>query len=325
MKALRLLLVTFSVAFASSCGTTSTACSASNCQGCCDQTGTCQPGVTNNTCGAAGSMCQFCSGTQVCTAGQCVTSGNTGGGNGGGAGGGSATGGGTATGGGSGTTDGGACGPGNCAGCCSTSGACVMQQSANRCGIGGNACAPCPGGNSCNSGVCTACNGCIDNNTGACAIGASVGACGSGGNACAVCDAQTQACVNGTCQSASCDATNCNGCCEGTTCVTPGMMSASRCGQGMNGAVCVECNVDQNCDASSRTCVMGPPTPDGGGVFPGFDGGFPSFDGGFDFCAIAGRPCGAGSCCDFTFPPACIPAGMTCTMGGTCQASGQCG
>ncbi|PZR12280.1 MAG: hypothetical protein DI536_15360 [Archangium gephyra] len=328
MKALRLFVVSLFVAFASSsCGTTTTGCNANTCEGCCDATGSCQPGGSINSCGVGGAACQFCVGMQVCTVGQCVAQSGLGGGSGTGGGSGSTGGGSATTGGGSGTTDGGACGPGNCAGCCSQSGACVLQQSANRCGTNGDRCEVCPGGNSCNAGVCTPCNGCIDSTTGACAIGTAVTACGTGANACQVCDAATQACVNGACVSANCDATNCNGCCEGTTCVLPGMMSAVRCGQGANGLACVPCDVDQTCNASSRTCQAGPPPSDGGLTFPGLDGGFPGFgDGGFDLCGIAGRPCGAGSCCDFSLAgPTCISPGTACMLGGTCQASGQCG
>ncbi len=338
MKALRLFLVVSSVALTgvlSACGTTSTRCNTNNCDGCCDVTGTCQPGAANLACGITGAQCQTCTTAQVCTAGQCVDSNSGTGGGSGTTGGGTGTGGGTTTGGGSGTTGGGS---GGCdatlcpTGCCSMNGACVTALTPNRCGTGGDPCQPCLGGETCASGVCTACNGCIDASNGTCAAGTSVTACGTGGSVCLACDSATQACVNGACVSASCDSTNCNGCCDGTTCVTPAMMSASRCGQVTNGAACVMCGFDETCNSAQRACQ---PLPNNdGGTLPGFDGGFPSFDGGFpgfdggvpDLCSLFGSPCMSGECCDFSIPmPACVARGAMCTLtGGVCQGSGVC-
>ena len=69
-------------------------CSVSNCAGCCDASGECQPGTLATACGLSGAACTAC-GPQTCNLGFCGNgSGNTGGGSG-------------STGGGSGTTGGG--------------------------------------------------------------------------------------------------------------------------------------------------------------------------------------------------------------------------
>src|SRR4051794_1502696 len=41
-------------------------CSADNCTGCCDDTGSCANGNTKDACGANGITCQTCNGTQSC-------------------------------------------------------------------------------------------------------------------------------------------------------------------------------------------------------------------------------------------------------------------
>jgi hypothetical protein len=65
------------------------ACNSTNCNGCCDSSGTCQGGTSTSSCGASANLCDVCVGTQLCQAGRC-TSGGTGGGFGGGFGGGPA-------------------------------------------------------------------------------------------------------------------------------------------------------------------------------------------------------------------------------------------
>ncbi|MFT3710333.1 MAG: hypothetical protein QM817_22145 [Archangium sp.] len=47
---------------------TSSTCGAANCNGCCDDTGTCFMGQSASACGSAGATCAVCSGTQTCTA-----------------------------------------------------------------------------------------------------------------------------------------------------------------------------------------------------------------------------------------------------------------
>ena len=90
--------------FASSCGTTSTACSSSNCSGCCDNQGACVTAVNAERCGANGAACQACRLGDACLLGVCAgaTAGGAGGGGGstgGGTGGGTSTDGGSSDGG----------------------------------------------------------------------------------------------------------------------------------------------------------------------------------------------------------------------------------
>lgn len=46
-------------------GTSASSCSSKNCAGCC-QSGVCQPGNTNFSCGFAGTICDICIGTDTC-------------------------------------------------------------------------------------------------------------------------------------------------------------------------------------------------------------------------------------------------------------------
>jgi hypothetical protein len=148
-----------------SCGS-KVPCSPSSCQGCCDSTGACQSGLSNNSCGRVGSVCTACGAGFSCFSGGCIS---TGSGNGGGAaangggtnasgGGTSGFGGGTGFGGGVGATGGGSglgggvgaagggsgstCDPTNCAGCCQ-GGTCMPGTSTSVCGFLGNNCQSC--------------------------------------------------------------------------------------------------------------------------------------------------------------------------------------
>lgn len=76
-----------------STGGTKIPCTVSNCGGCCDATGACQPGNGVDACGTKAGACAVCQTNQICSAGQCVAGGGTGGGAGG-SGGGAGTGGG---------------------------------------------------------------------------------------------------------------------------------------------------------------------------------------------------------------------------------------
>jgi hypothetical protein len=42
------------------------ACSTTNCPGCCDSNGRCQPGTTNEACGIHGGVCQTCVAPRTC-------------------------------------------------------------------------------------------------------------------------------------------------------------------------------------------------------------------------------------------------------------------
>jgi hypothetical protein len=99
---MRQLELVATVLLAAGCGT-QPICGPTNCDGCCDASGTCQAGTTTVACGAQGSTCEACSGAS-CFAGACIPAGGSGGGGGGGSsgvgGGNTAVGGGGATGGG---------------------------------------------------------------------------------------------------------------------------------------------------------------------------------------------------------------------------------
>ncbi len=303
-------------------------CNASNCDGCCDDTGSCFAGISTEACGAAGQSCSVCTAGQQCSkvdvnsnfGGRCTGGSATGGGNGntdGGTGGGSATGGGGgSTGGGSGNTDGGTCGPANCPnGCCSATGVCITNTTPSRCGVGGNACTSCMMGNTCVSGACTPCTGCIDINTGACQGGMSNDKCGKMGGFCQTCDqAAGQTCNGGTCfGGTTCNASTCAGCCNGNNCVLPAAQMTNQCGQGAAGAACVGCFNGATCDTDAGACVGGGGTGGGGGGFPGLDGGFGTG------CASSAE-CAATECCDSIGAAGlgtCVAAGDDCVFGGS--------
>lgn len=320
-----------------SCGKppTITRCNASNCDGCCDETLTCVKGTTIETCGAGGATCAPCATGQSCArvdqnsefGGRC-SGGTTGGGGGGGTtGGGGATGGGSTGGGGGGGTDGGTCNATTCAnGCCSATGVCITNTTPSRCGTGGAACTSCMMGNTCVSGTCTPCAGCIDINTGMCAGGMANTACGKMGGFCQQCDmAAGQTCQNGVCfGGTTCNSATCMGCCDGNTCKTPSQWSNAQCGQGANGAACTLCLNGAQCDAmDAGMCVGGNMgTGGGGGGIPGLDGGFT-----FDICALNGDPCPTGKCCEpitsFAGSSSCVDPGDDCDFGfsGTCSGT----
>lgn len=318
-------------------------CNASNCDGCCDDTGSCFKGISTEACGAAGASCMVCTAGQTCDkldplkdfGGKCNSpstgggaGGGTGGGNDAGTGGGSGGGSGGGTGGGTGGGSGGGggamgCNATNCAtGCCTSSGVCVTQLTPSRCGTGGAMCAPCTMGNTCVSGTCTPCAGCVDVSTGACLPGNTNMACGTQGVFCQMCDTGTgQTCNNGACMGGgTCSAANCaDGCCDGNNCVQRANFTNAQCGVGVPGGACATCQGVSNCDLDAGTCVgnMGGGAGGGGGGLPGLDGGFP------DFCTlINGMPCAAGQCCDLIFIlPACVNNGDACFMGGTCNGA----
>jgi hypothetical protein len=336
----------------SSCGKPPviTRCNASNCDGCCDDTGSCFKGTSPEACGATGQTCAVCAMGQNCArvdqnsefGGRC-TGGTTGGGDGGTGtggggggttgGGGGTTGGGSATGGGGGSTDGGTCNATTCAnGCCSATGVCITNTTPSRCGAGGAACTSCMMGNTCVSGTCTPCAGCIDISTGACQGGMSNTLCGKMGSFCQACDQQAgQTCQNGTCfGGTTCNATTCMGCCDGNNCKLPTQYTNAQCGQGAPGAACTTCLNGATCDAMDAGACVGGGGMGGGGGFPGLDGGgLPSFcddmtpcasgccdslGGLFGLCVSTNDPCQFGGA-----NPLCIIASCTCKSSGSCE------
>lgn len=224
------LLLGFSASTALSCGAVKK-CGPSDCPfGCCDATGSCQPGSSDAQCGSQGAVCLSCSLSQRCQVGTCTNigqSGGPGGGSGGGTGGGVVGGGGGgATGGGvgGGGTGGGAgaCNSSNCSGCCQA-GSC-FPPSNTTCGVSGVSCANCTaqgaicstqtascvfgpaggGGGATGGGGGTTCTGCMTT-TGACvpysSSSTATTTCGGGGATCTDCTGI--GCLSGNCSSPS--------------------------------------------------------------------------------------------------------------------------
>jgi hypothetical protein len=244
-------------------------CSADNCAGCCDDSGTCVDGKTAANCGSNGVTCQQCTQNQSCIGGgdtgyQCRV-GGVGNGGGSAAGGGSAGGGGGSDGsaGGGGNLEGG-CNAANCAaGCCTSQGTCVAyaQQNYSRCGAAGASCGSCMIGKACEMGVCTAptCGACMDT-AGNCRTDKNTLSddqyCGSNNGLCAVCDTfNGEHCSNGHCvnASATCNSSNCDGCCSGNTCIglSDAGISDAQCGIG--GAACATCT-NATCNTTTGAC-----------------------------------------------------------------------
>lgn len=266
-----------------SCGPTQPlTCLKSNCAGCCDINGDCQPGTELFACGSLGNACSSCSMVDTCEKGLCVPPVDDGG-LGGGAGGGSG-------GGGGGVTSDGGCGPTNCNGCCEAStGLCRGGNLYTACGMGGGLCAACPNGQTCINFACQAfhCPGCTDT-TGACLPGNQNQACGVDAGACAMCPTN-QTCLSGACVTATtCGPANCNGCCDGTVCV--GTPTAMRCGSGGN--ACTTCSGTQTCVGGTCSTSSGGGT--GGGSTGGGAGGGSGGGGSTGSCS----PLNCSGCCD---------------------------
>lgn len=236
----------FLLALAPSCGQVEPVrCQPSNCNGCCDESGTCRSGTELEACGVLGTACAACAADQSCGEGTCQGGAKSDAGTGG-------------DGGTNPPADAGVCDPSTCTGCCDN-GKCVGGNDSSACGTGGNACTACPTGESCSAGACiTGCNGCLDA-AGNCLAGTSDTACGAAGSVCTACFSD-QVCEAGACLSTSCSASNCNGCCDGKTCVT--QTGDAQCGAG--GQACQSCQ-------GGATCQMGQcvgPTPPDAGTLP---------------------------------------------------------
>ncbi len=210
---------------------TATKCDATNCNGCCvgDK---CQPGTDATACGAKGQACESCAAAGT-TCGPLP--------------------------GGGGLCEGiGRCGPMNCGGCCDARGSCTQGIDNTACGRGGEACNDCtpsarvcaprdqPDGRTCVTppacGPLTCAGCCIGN---VCTAGNQDTACGLKGDACTNCTGTNQTCdAAGVCTGvATCSPANCNGCCDGNTCV-PGT-DAATCGA--RGQACRDCGPGGTC------------------------------------------------------------------------------
>lgn len=89
-----------------------------------------------------------------------------------------------------------------------------------------------------------------------CQDGDTVGACGRGGEACTQCGADFTCGTDQQCvakASSTCDASNCPGCCFGSTCVTSPTNNAC----GAHGELCKQCGQNNVCDTNGQ-CVLNP-------------------------------------------------------------------
>lgn len=299
-----------------SCGQKTT-CRVSNCNGCCDANGQCQPGNDVTGCGVGAAMCSYCQPmTQGCFNGVCEMllpdGGHTAGGGAGG-GGGSATGGGAAAGGGAAGGGSGMCGGMACNGCCDSSNTCAGGNTLQKCGIHGAACMACPNGQACINNACApfACPTCKDS-SGTCVAGNQNTNCGNDGGTCTVCGSGQQ-CISGGCVTpASCTPQNCpNGCCEGTVCNMP--FTDMKCGTG--GANCVACTGGNTCQAGScQASGTGGGSGSGGGAAGGGSGGGGALGtGDCNFFSCNGCCDGANACHPGNVDTQCGAANSSCS------------
>ncbi len=195
------------------------ACTPSNCVGCCTTTGACIIVPSNTYCGSGGKACIPCKNTEICSQGQCIPAGK--------------------------------CSQASCPGGCCKGDTCMPGTGKEACGSSGIQCLQCSTTQKCGTNkscVCdsSSCSGCCDAATQTCKSGNSSMACGKGGNACKMCDAG-QVCKEGGCtKGEKCSSSNCStGCCDGDTCMkgdTP-----SFCGTG--GASCKTCQTGFKCQS----------------------------------------------------------------------------
>ncbi len=287
------------------------------CAGCCSN-GVCVGGAQDTSCGTGGAQCSNC-----ITSGFACAPDPLGGG----------------------ACEAPGCNASNCAGCCSKTG-CTSGTLAAACGSEGDACITCTGASQecvalpglAGGGLCTTtacgpqnCFGCCDLN-GLCQTGTNANDCGAGGKTCTTCKGG-QACVNAGCTTAAtCDPSNCAGCCQGTTCLgggddgacgfggeacmpcsnggscvgnvcqTSGPCSASNCNGCCVGNSCFNGTDDSDCGANGKACVPCPTnTQCTGGS------------------CVANAPCGPSNC------SGCCDAKNNCqggTTGGTCGSGG---
>ncbi len=159
------------------------------------------------------------------------------------------------------------------------------------------------------------CEGCI-NAAGICESGGFDNACGRGGEPCMECEAPSQ-CDEGVCaQPPSCTPDNCDGCCDGDTCVE----SPTNAQCGADGSECTECNSEATCTAGacelpcedtclgccdeSGNCIDDEDQSDAQCGFLGFD------------C----ESCGGDESCDFGLcsSPSCLKTCDGCCVGSEC-------
>lgn len=224
---------------AGKCAGTKPVCDAKSCAGCCDASGNCQVGTATNACGKAGDACTNCGEQGAgCVSGACEGPPP-------------------------------ACSPKTCGGCCDAQGNCQTGNTTSACGIGGGACAACPGANAaCVSpgSYCAyfpgcgsqSCPGCCDAK-GVCQGGKTDAQCGANGGACSDCGASGLGCATqGFCyKGPHCGPDNCGGCCTAAGECKSGNTSAA-CGQ--FGALCNDCGADACTGFACKTADTCPST-----------------------------------------------------------------
>jgi hypothetical protein len=205
---------------AAGCG--GTKCGPGNCAGCCDSNGLCEEGNVTNACGANGLSCQTCTLSQTCELGQCATISQQ-------------------------------CSPSNCNGCCNGSQCVQTCPNGTFCGPSGT-CLQSGDGGSCGP---TNCSGCCLGSTCVPPASETTSLCGSSASAGSTCIScgTGQSCSGGACTGGTgCSASNCDGCCEGNTCVLVANETTSDCGaSAAHGAACVACGTGQSCSGGACT------------------------------------------------------------------------
>ena len=280
--------------------------------GCCDTTGTCQQGTSNDACGAGGQLCVACTSPDTC--------------------------------GGNGTPQSCGCGPDNCTGCCDAAGACQLGTSNDICGAGGAACAPCASPETCGGagtpqtcGQCdesTCASGCCDA-SGKCQPGSDDGACGTGGASCdacqspATCESQQCGCPAddagpvAACGEVCCQAEDvCGDPAKSLCCAADAIACGSSCcppaGDGGTPPVCVNPATGLCCAADAPVC--GSKCCAAGDTCANATTG--------QCCPAGESACGPGCCptgqCANATLGACTACDPTTCPNGCCDASGKC-
>ncbi len=228
---------------AGACVGSRSACSPSNCAGCCDALGVCQDAPDIGACGTGGLSCTYCDPGEACLNGACQPVAG--------------------------------CNAANCVGCCQ-SGVCLSGVAESACGSNGAACAACDpespssqclplglknGGacsnptDSCSAATCP--GGCCDSN-GVCHP-YSPFYCGQGtDDQCTTCRGS---CFGGVCSGTDCNASNCTGCCMPDGMCWTGAISDAHCGAASAGSVCIACGTGYQCNLGATppenpSCVL---------------------------------------------------------------------
>ena len=160
------------------------------------------------------------------------------------------------------TTDGGGkCSSTSCAGCCDGSGNCQTGASPNVCGVDGAACQVCSSGMSCSTGVCKSGSGGNggtggSGGTGTGGSGGTGGSSGGGVGGSGGTGGNSGGGMGGSGGgSASCNNSNCTGCCDQVNGMCRNGNADNLCGGG--GLACKVCNVGLGESCQNSQCIGG--------------------------------------------------------------------